>query len=300
MYLAFDVGGTYIKYGLVDKNGNVMEKSKVPSCNDDRTAFLGLIHDVYTKYREHSIEGIALSIPGRVDAQKGILVANGNLTCMIGENIADTVSVLCDGIPAAVENDGRCAGLAESWIGAAKDVRNCCVLVFGTGIGGALILDKKLVRGSHLIAGEASYLVTKPDLPNMDIHHFGIEYSTGGLLKEAKRQLGTEELTGERLFELYHQNNPVVGKILEEFFFQVACQCYNLQTIVDPDLICIGGGISEQACVVEGIRKYCHLIYENTKQFREPTVVPCRFYNDSNLIGALYNFLQLYGKLETV
>lgn len=300
MYLAFDVGGTYIKYGLLDKKGKILEKNKAPSCNNDRKAFLDLIYKVYIEYKKNGLEGIALSVPGRVDVTKGMIVANGNLTCMIGRNLAEEVSDLCGGLPVAVENDGRCAGLAESWIGSAKDVQNCYVLVFGTGIGGALILDKKIVRGNHLIAGEASYLVTQPDFSNMDIHHFGIEYSTGGLIKAAKEKMGIKDLTGEMLFELYYEKDSIAVDLMEKFFFQIACQCYNLQTIVDPELICIGGGISEQPCVVEGIRRYCHLIFEHTKQFREPSVVPCKFCNDSNLIGALYNFLQLYGKLENV
>lgn len=296
MYLSFDVGGTYIKYGLLNPQGSMLKKGKVPSCNEDRNAFLKLIHKIFTEYKGDGIDGIALSVPGRVDVLKGQIVANGNLTCMIGRHLTKEISELCDGLPVSVENDGKCAGLAESWIGAAKDVNNCCVLVFGTGIGGAVILDKKVLRGSHLIAGEASYLVTKPDLEHMDIHHFGIAYSTGGLVKAAKNLLEMEEVTGEFLFELYERGNSKIVTMMEEFFFQTACQCYNLQAIVDPDIICIGGGISEQPCVVEGIRKYCHLIFENTQQFREPTVVPCKFHNDSNLIGALYNFLQIYGK----
>lgn len=294
MYLVFDVGGTFIKYGLLNDEGTVLEKGKVPSHNDDKDGFLEAIQTVYHTFKERQLKGIALSIPGLVDVEKGMLLAGGSLKCMRGCCVMAEVSALCDGLPVSVENDGKCAGLAEAWIGAAKDVPNCCVLAFGTGVAGAIILNKKVVRGNHLIAGEASYLISNPDREPMNVHHFGLEYSTIGIVKKAKKALGLENLDGEGLFELYEQGNETVTEIMNDFFFHVACQCYNLQYIVDPDVICIGGGISEQPSVLAGIQKYCQLIYDQTMQFRVPTVVNCQFRNDSNMIGALYHFKQTF------
>jgi len=294
MYLVFDVGGTFIKYGLLNDEGKVLEKGKVPSHNDDKAGFLNAIKSVYHEYKDKALKGIAMSIPGLVDVEAGKLIRGGALRCMKDTYIAREISELCDGIQVAVENDGKCAGLAEAWIGAAKDVPNCCILAFGTGIAGAVIINKKVVRGTHLIAGEASYLVSRPDLENMDIHHFGLEYSTIGIVKKAKEALNLDDLNGEKLFELYEQGNETVVSIMNDFFFNVACQCYNLQAIVDPDVICIGGGISEQPSVLAGIQKYCQLIFDHTMQFRVPTVVNCQFRNDSNMIGALYNYKQIF------
>lgn len=66
--------------------------------------------------------------------------------------MVEELSSICDNIKVSIENDGKAAALAEVWVGAAKDVQNCCVLVFGTGIAGSTILNRKVVRGNHLIA----------------------------------------------------------------------------------------------------------------------------------------------------
>lgn len=171
---------------------------------------------------------------------------------------------------------------------------NCCVLAFGTGVAGAIIIDKKVLHGTNLIAGEASYLCTSPEQETMDIHRLGTEYSAIGIIKRAGEKLRCSDMTGEKLFDLYEKEQPQVVEIMEDFFFHIACQCYNLQYIVDPDVICIGGGISERPEVVSGIQKYCRKIYDQTKQLRMPNVVACKYRNDSNLIGALYHYKQTY------
>ena len=297
MYLVIDVGGTFTKYGLLDAEGNIIEKSKVESCNKDYEGFRALVRGIYDQYEDRGLEGIALSVPGVVDVDSGVILARSALKCMVGHNVVEEVSELCGGIPTSVENDGKAAGLAETWIGAAKDVPNCVVLGFGTAIAGCVILDHKALRGNNMIAGEFSYMPSVLEKDNYGI--FGVEWSTRGLVRKAAALMGREEMTGEEVFALYYQGEERVAKLMDEFFFQVACQCYSLQSVVDPDLFCIGGGISEQPCVVPGIQEACHYIYEHAKnpQQHEPQIVACKFNNDSNLIGALYSHLVRYGKL---
>lgn len=294
MYLAIDVGGTFIKYGVLDKDGTVIKKDKVKSCNTEEKEFLDLIKRIYEENKSFSIDGICMSVPGLVDVEKGMIVSNGNLKCMIGKSLVTKVSEICDFLPVAVENDGKCAGLAEAWIGAAKNVSNCCVLVFGTSIGGAIIIDKKIYRGLNLFAGELSYLITEPSMNPMNLHQFGIDYSTIGVVSSSKKEMNLDSLTGEEMYKLYLNGNEKMKDIFTNWFFQIACQCYNLQYILDPEIICIGGGISEQPSFIEGIKKSCDMIYNETKQLKKPIIKSCSFNNDSNLIGALYNFLQKY------
>lgn len=294
MYLVFDIGGTFTKYALMDDQGHIQSKNKIPTIRNDINTFLDHLETIYKNHSD--VTGIAISCPGLVDVNKGIIYGGGAVTCLDQVNLMTTLSKRCDNKPVAVENDGKCAGLAEAWIGAAKDVDNCCVLAFGTGVAGAIIKDKKIHRGNHLVAGEASYFISAASREDITLDYFGHKYSTIGIIKKAELALGKEQgtLSGEELFELAHHNNPVVNDILEDFYFNIAIQCYNLQYVFDPDLICIGGGISEQPAVIEGINRYVTKIYENTKQFLKPEVCVCQFNNDSNLIGALYNYKQLH------
>lgn len=294
MYLVFDIGGTFIKYGLMNNQGEIFNKGKTPTIKHDLEAFLESLVTVYKAQKD--IQGIAISCPGLVDIDKGIVYGGGAVTCLDQVHIVEELSKRCNHVKVAAENDGKCAGLAEAWIGAAKDVDNCCVLAFGTGVAGAVIKDKKIHRGNHLVAGEASYFITDADRHNVQLTYFGHDYSTIGTIKKAERLMGMEQgtLSGEELFQLAKENNPIATEVLEDFYFHIAVQCYNLQYVFDPDIICIGGGISEQPAVIEGINRYVTSIYENTKQFLKPEVTVCQFNNDSNLIGALYNFKQIH------
>lgn len=294
MYLVFDIGGTFVKYALMDENGKIDSKAKIPTINHDLDLFLNSLVEIY--HQNSNVQGIAISCPGLVDTKQGKVFGGGAVPCLDQVVLSQELSKLCDNLPVAVENDGKCAGLAEAWIGAAKDVDNCCVLAFGTGIAGAVIKDKKIHRGNHLVAGEASYFLVGGDRKDFRLDYFGFKDSTIGILKKAEKLMGLEKgsLSGEKLFELANNNDPIALEVLEDFYFDVAMQCYNLQYVFDPDIICIGGGISEQPAVIKGINHYVDYIYEHSKQFLKPTVTVCQFNNDSNMIGALYNFKQLY------
>ena len=299
MYLVFDMGGTFIKYGILDGDGNILEKSKIPTVND-RQKLLTSMQEIYFKYKDRNLNGIAMSVPGLVDVEKGIMHTSGAITSLEGIHMAEELSALCDNIKVSVENDGKAAALAEAWIGAAKDVPNCCVLGFGTGIAGATIIDKKAIRGNHLIAGEASWYPISYDRKANNIRSF-MDYSTYGVVKQVEVALGKEKgtMSGEEVFQLYEEGNEAVTEIMKDWFYVIAVQCYNLSLIVDPDVICIGGGVSANPLFIQGIKDAVHEIFlagRHGKQFSfiEPKVVKCQFDNGSNLIGALYNFKQLY------
>lgn len=299
MYLVFDIGGTFVKYAIMNDQGDIVYKNKIKTITDHLELFITNLVDIYNQHQD--VKGIAISAPGLVDIEKGIIYGGGAVTCLDQVPICEILSKQCHNIPVTVENDGKCAGLAEAWIGAAKDVDNCCVLAFGTGVAGAIIKDKKIHRGNHLVAGEASYFIqagnrhelkTKKDLA---LTRFGTNTSTIALVRRVKEALNMTDsnFSGEQLFELAHQGNQTVLEILEDFYFEIAIQCVNLQYVFDPDVICIGGGISEQDHVIEGIKRNVDLIFDNTKQFIKPQIVVCQFNNDSNLIGALYHFKQM-------
>ena len=166
MYLVFDVGGTFIKYALMDKDGEIGETDKFPTQLDNTCGLellVNSIFEIYTKYKAKNIEGIAMSLPGLIDVQNGFVHNGGALKFLVGVPLGRLVSEKCDNIPVALENDGKCAALCESWKGNASDVRDAYVLVLGTGVGGGMIINHHVHHGNSLIAGEVSYT-----LHNMD------------------------------------------------------------------------------------------------------------------------------------
>ena len=294
MYLVLDIGGTFVKYALMDAEANIMEKGKVPTITDNLTAFLDSLEEIF--YRFKNIDGLALSCPGLIDVDKGIVYHGGALTFLHECNIVEEMSKRCKDVKVAVENDGKCAGLAEVNIGAAKDVQDAIIIAFGTGVGGAIIKNKKVHRGNRLIAGEFSFITTSYHRKDLSRDMWGKEGSAIHLSKDLDKVKGKPKGTysGEDVFSMAASGDEDAIDILEDFYFDIANQIHNLQYIYDPDLFCLGGGISEQPALLEGVNRYIDKIQDISYQMVKPKVVKCQFQNDSNLIGALFNYLQIY------
>lgn len=161
MYLVFDVGATFVKYAWMTGEGVIEEKGKIPTANkvgDGVEDFLESIGNIYDQYKcRGAIEGIAMGLPGQVDVENGIVYGGGGLRYMDDIPLGKLLSKRCDGLNVSLENDAKCTALAEVWLGNASEVQDACVVVFGTGIGGGVIKDRKVHRGNHLLAGEISY-----------------------------------------------------------------------------------------------------------------------------------------------
>ena len=139
-YLVFDAGGTYIKYALMNENAEILEKDKRPTL-DYRThtkeEFYGSLDEIVAKYNGQ-IEGIAISMPGMLDNRNGYCVTAGYLAYLAGSAVGDELTERY-GIAVSVENDGKCAALAEYWKGSLKGCDNGAVVVIGSGVAGGII-----------------------------------------------------------------------------------------------------------------------------------------------------------------
>lgn len=317
MYLVFDVGGTTIKYGWMDSRGRIEEKAKISTpIRDGQTIldFVELIGSIYDRYKKKgTIDGIAMGLPGQVDVEKGIVYGGGGIRYMHNVPLMEKIQKRCDGVRVSLENDGKCAALAEVWLGNAKDVEDAYVLVFGTGIGGAMVKDKRIHRGKHLLAGEVSYIFEKIDRTDLPKIQQGEQFSTheaidrmpftwasrtatGSVCYRMAKERGIPagEVDGEKLYQWARQGDERAQEVLEEMYFSIAKQCCNLYVTFNPEVILIGGGISEEPAFIEGIRRYVDQLKRISLVYDEIRVDVCKFRNDSNLLGALYHFKQMY------
>lgn len=318
MYLVFDVGGSSVKYAWMTADGSIEEKGKTPTRNkpgDGVPEFVESIGEIYDQYKEKGeIEGIAMGLPGQIDVENGIVYGGGALKYLDDVALADLLAKRCDNLRISLENDGKCAALAEVWMGNAKDAKDACVLVIGTGIGGGIIKDRKVHRGNRLLAGELSYCIsnmTRDDLSkitpieqilSMEESYRQIDFllcshsSSGALVAKAAwaKGLPVEEVSGELIYQWAEEGDETINDILEDAYFSIAKECCNLYVTFDPDIILIGGGISAQPAFLAGIQKYVDQLKVVTKVYAGIKLDVCKFRNDSNLLGALYNFKQMY------
>lgn len=292
-YLAIDVGGTFTKYALMDEDCVFYEKDKVPTEKDSLENFVGMLVGIYQKYAGEA-EGIAVCAPGVIDSEKGFMYNGGSLFCIKNINLVEILEDRCR-VPVTVENDAKCAALAEVWKGALSDCKNSMAVIIGTAVGGAVIVDRKVLKGKNFMAGEFSYLFTDENRWQERSQLLAESGGVPALIRLAEQKKGVPEgsLDGEKIFSMANQGDTEIIEILRVYCRHLAVQISNYQFVVDPEKIAIGGGISAQPVLLE-------LIKEALKELNTvfpypiplPDVVTCRFYNDSNLIGALYVHLK--------
>lgn len=289
--LVFDVGASAIKYALMDDDANICERGKEITPQDTLQHFLEIIKTIYQKYQD-KIDGIAFSIPGTIDSKTGQIYAPGGLMYNENINLANEIKAFTD-LPVKLENDGKCAALAEVWKGNLKDCQDGAVIVVGSGLGGGIIKDGRLMKGRHLFAGEFSYVFQGTSGSFMD-SAWTLKGSTIALIREvaANKQMDMSQLDGYKIFQMIESGDTIATQALENVAKNLAIGIYNLQCILDPEKILIGGGISQQPLLISKIQEELDVIY-NSLPFEIPHAIVenCCFYNDSNLIGALYNFL---------
>lgn len=292
-YLVIDIGGTFTKFAVMDEDCNFYEKGKIPTVKDSLEQFIDMLEQLYRKYGAEA-EGIAISAPGMIDSENGFMYNGGSIFCVSNINIVEILESRCH-VPVTVENDAKSAALAEVWRGSLKDCENAVVVICGTAVGGAIINNRKVLRGKNFMAGEFSYILTETaDCMNPDKTMAATNGVPGLIALVAKKKnMPEEELDGEKIFSMANCGDEETLLCLREFCNRLAVQITNCQFILDPERFAIGGGISVQPLFLQIIKeelKKINAVYPYDVPI--PEVTTCRYFNDSNLIGALYVHLQ--------
>lgn len=323
MYLIFDIGGTFSKYALMKADGTIVDKGKFETKNkegDTIDDFVDSLVAVYDNYKTYTvIEGISMSLPGQIDVENGIVYVGGALPFLHKVRFGKLMSDRCDHKPVTLENDAKCAALAEIWKGNASDCTNAVLFIIGTGVGGGVIIDRKVHRGNRMIAGEFSYIfdtITREEAEHKllnvdDVGQLENKYGDGiySLSKTAatyslrvrvskEKNIPLEQVTGELIYKWADEGDEICSNALKDMYFAIAKQCLNMYVILNPDVILIGGGISSEPRFIEGIRYYAKMLSNAAEMFKGYKIELCKFGNDSNLLGALYNFLQMHDLIK--
>ncbi|MFS1008753.1 ROK family protein [Enterococcus casseliflavus] len=293
-YLSIDVGGTFIKYGVVDDSGRLSacDKQKTPQSLQD---FLEVVRTIVQRFKTE-IAGVGLSLPGKVDTEGGIVYFGGSLGYLHEVPIKALIEKAC-GIQCELTNDGKAAALAEQWLGNLQGVKNGAAIILGTGVGGGLILNHTLFEGSHFQAGELSFMIQAPSLMNVsDVT--GFTHSAVEFVKQGTALLELEdENDGPAVFEAIQQEtNCELTLLFENYCERIATLIINLQAVIDIETVVIGGGISRQSILIDQVQsKYQEL--RDRVDLIDLMLAPlkikgCKFQSEANLLGAITPFLR--------
>lgn len=290
LFVCIDIGGTAIKYGLLEKNGSIIEKNSI--CTEGTTkggaGILEKIKCIVEEYlNKNEIDGVCISTAGIVDCENGIILyANSNnIKGYTGINIKkfvqETFNIKCE-----VENDVNCVGLGEHWIGGGIGSKNMVCLTIGTGIGGAIVLDGKVLTGCSGSAGEVGYMKIMGE-------NFEDVASTTALIKAICKDKKIQESTleGREIIKMYEEGDTICIKNVELLAQNLAKGIANICYTINPDVVVLGGGIMARHDIfIPKIKKYLanelmEIVYKNTSiQF-------AKLQNDAGMVGALRNFL---------
>ncbi|MPQ43801.1 ROK family protein [Clostridium tarantellae] len=290
-YVVIDVGGSSIKHCLMNNEGIILEKGNIKTKGEDINLFIESIGEIVDFYKEkNEIKGLACSFPGAVNVKTGVIGGGSAVPCIHGPNIKELLERRCN-LKVSLENDANCAGLAEGWIGVAKGISNYACIVVGTGIGGCIVVNNTILRGKHLHGGEFGYMFTRDSIKNTD-NTWSTIASTNALVNRVSKvkNICKEKLNGEMVFKMANEGDEEIIKEIDNWYMDLARGIFNIQYIIDPEKIVIGGAISKREDFTDKINEKLKLLKDNCATL-DISVEKCKFNNDSNLIGALYNFL---------
>lgn len=283
--LAFDIGGTEIKYAFCDENFNLTEKKSIPTnAHEGGRRIIERVIEIVKSC--DNIDSVGISTAGQVDSVKGeIVFATETIPGYTGVKIKELVEKET-GIPTAVENDVNSAAIGEAIFGAGKGQSSFICLTYGTGIGGAIYLDGKLFTGNSFSAGEFGHIVT---------HQGGRKCTCGGegcyetyasttaLVNSVKEKLNLD-LNGREIFERFDE--PEIKSVVDLWIDEIVTGLKSLIYIFNPAMIVAGGGIMNEEYITQEIN--ARLQAQLMNSFRKVKVVKARMGNDANKLGAAY------------
>jgi glucokinase len=283
-----DIGGTKILLLITDALGNVIYKRKVDSSGD--LSVICEMIDSATKeanIAKHEIIGMTIGVPGDVNSIDGIVrssIQMGWKDINIKEYIS---SRFC--FPVDIKNDVNLAALGERWIGNGRNSDHLIYISIGTGLGGAIIANGRLIEGSTYSAGEFGYIIDKDDINRgvmNGLDQFGSleKRISGNTLNEKAQKIG---LSSKELFVEYNNGNDAAKEIIDCFVRELSVVIANLVSILNPEYVIIGGGVSESMdCIQDLIVDYVKSLTIFSTEIRLS-----KLGGDAGAFGCIYNVL---------
>lgn len=262
MYAGIDLGGTNIAAGLVEDNGTVIRTLSIPleSAKDDPDEAVKKMAEVFLRLTENGEKPKKLGVgsPGIVDSGSGKVVYASNIKFRdypLSEKLSSAL-----GIEVKLVNDANAAAYAESAVGSARGADNAVMITLGTGIGGGIIIDRKIYTGHGFAAGEIGHMVICAGGRQCSCGRkgcFETYASARGLIKTTAEMAGkypdsalagipVDQISGKSAFALSREGDEAAKKAVAEYIDSLAVGAANIINIFAPDVLVIGGGVSRE------------------------------------------------------
>lgn len=257
-----DIGGTTVKMGLFQENGEVVTKWEIPTRKDNGGEMIlpDVAVSIQEKIKEYGLEkeqivGIGVGVPAAVQGESMV-----QATANLGWGYKEVKKELEDltGLFVKIGNDANVAALGEMWKGGGNGYKNMVMVTLGTGVGGGIIVDGRILVGVHGIAGEIGHLTVnaeETEICGCDRKGCLEQYASAtGIVRLAKRKLEIskdvtvlqkDSVTAKDVFDAVKAGDKVAQEVAEEFGLYLAKALNSIAIVVDPDIFVIGGGVSK-------------------------------------------------------
>ena len=306
MYIGIDLGGTNIAAGLVSEEGKILAQASTPTMNEREAIEIVkdmamLIDKLASEYGidKSEIKGVGIGSPGSIDFDNGVVVYSNNLK-MEKFPLAEELNKLT-GLRVSVDNDANCAAMGE-YVEYEDKVKNFIFVTLGTGVGSGIIVDGKMLHGFNGAAGEGGHVVFVRDGEPCSCGRNGCweaYASVTALIRQTKAAMEKDpdslmhkvakdegKVSGMTSFVAAKQGDKTAQEVVKQYAIYVAEGLTNLENIFQPEMICVGGGISREGdYLLDPVREFVAKNGYN-KYMKKTEIVTAKLFNDAGIIGA--------------
>ncbi|PCN42912.1 glucokinase [Brevibacillus laterosporus] len=307
MIVGVDIGGTTIKIALLDPNGEIITKTQIPTpVSEGEDAIIGQMTNTIDQlmaeqgFTKEEAYGIGIGVPGPVDTDTGFVYEAVNLG--IKDTALKAKTEALTGLPTYVENDANAAALGEMWRGAGQGTDNLVAITLGTGIGGGIIIDGKIVHGVKGVGGEIGHVTVNPDGPLCNCGKKGCMERYGsataiivGIETAAKegrsaylaKQLAEKgSLTAKDAFDAATEGDLAAQEVIDQAAFYTGFGLSHIANLLNPAKIVIGGGVSAAGDALFSLIRKSFDTYTWKIAADSCEILPATLGNDAGVIGA--------------
>ena len=304
LVLAVDLGGTHLRVALINHKGAIVTQLKKETPEDSSSdvlirALVDAERECRTKAEVARNEVIAASVmvPGTVDKAKAVVVQAPNLPCLYNFPLKQKLEREFGGT-VVLENDANAAAMGELWLGAARGCRNVVCITLGTGVGGGIILDGQLWRGSDGSAGEIGHTAIEPFsglhckcgnegcLEMFASARSIVRMAGENLPRFPHSALHGQTITSRRIYELGLEGDELALAVFERMGTYLGIAVANLINLLNPEIIVIGGGVADGWSLFDGPMRKQIAARAFKSQFGKVRVVPAECGDNAGLLGA--------------
>jgi glucokinase len=300
--IGVDVGGTKTAAIRLSGDGEILDRSTLPTGADDPAASLAAVGDAVENVMDGSVRAIGVGAAGLIDVRSGTIVFSPNFTWRqvpIAARLSERF-----GLPVTIDNDATAGAWAEARLGASRGSDESLFVGVGTGIGGGIVTGGRLLRGAHGFAGEIGHVIVVPDGPECGCGNRGCweQVASGQALEREGARVIAEDpgsafaalaegdaakVTGELVAAAARDGDPIAAGIVREIGRRLGEGIAGLVNVLDPDLVVVGGGVAEIGDpVFDPLREAYHDSVEGRRDRPDVPIVPAALGNDAGAIGA--------------